>query len=307
MQASWPRCVETRDPTPADCLGPPPPPSRFHAAGSVSLVPFALRWLQAELPGLAGQPQDAVQPMYSLLGWCQQQREEAEAGGGGCTAMALGTSHAARLSLCAARCLHSAYRLPLPHFLCKVRYPDCLSAPVCCALGRGAPEPGPVARTAPQGGLWAGGEARQVRFALRAARCCSVRGAHSHCCMHKPAAVAPVAADSFVCMWQDERCWAATLLQAAPVPLSSLAAQPAVEGGCRPAGRVVAGKQRARLLAGWDGRARAGLPHAMYPAVEATCAVWVMPTACQPAPPPPHTGGARAAVVGRCGGSAAQL
>lgn len=136
--------------------------------------------------------------MYSLLGWCQQQWEEAEAGGGGCTAMALGTSHAARLSLCAARCLHSAYRLPLPHFLCKVRYPDCLSAPVCCALGRGAPEPGPVARTAPQGGLWAGGEARQVRFALRAARCCSVRGAHSHCCMHKPAAVAPVAADSFV-------------------------------------------------------------------------------------------------------------
>ena len=45
----------------------------FCGAGAGSLVPFALRWLQAELPGLAGQDQEGIQAQYKLLDWCRQQ------------------------------------------------------------------------------------------------------------------------------------------------------------------------------------------------------------------------------------------
>lgn len=64
-------------------------PTRPHCvpAGGVSLVPFALRWLQAELPGLAGQVQESIAAHYSLLEWCRRQRELVAAEGAGSLAM----------------------------------------------------------------------------------------------------------------------------------------------------------------------------------------------------------------------------
>ncbi|GAB4820163.1 hypothetical protein N2152v2_007209 [Parachlorella kessleri] len=54
-------------------------PNKGQGAGS--LVPFALRWLQAELPGLAGQDQEGIQAQYRLLDWCRQQAATAKAAG----------------------------------------------------------------------------------------------------------------------------------------------------------------------------------------------------------------------------------
>lgn len=68
---------------PSDCLlnstqwGPVP----LFCAGSLSLVPFALRWLEAELPGLAGQMQQSVDSFYSLMHWTGQEAAAAAAAG----------------------------------------------------------------------------------------------------------------------------------------------------------------------------------------------------------------------------------
>lgn len=46
---------------------------RTTPTGLVSLVPFAMRWISAQLPGLLGRAAYAVDELYKLAAQCQQQ------------------------------------------------------------------------------------------------------------------------------------------------------------------------------------------------------------------------------------------
>ena len=49
-------------------------------AGPSSKIPFALRWLEAELPYFLGKPKDAMERMYGLLEHCRLELDGCQSG-----------------------------------------------------------------------------------------------------------------------------------------------------------------------------------------------------------------------------------
>ena len=52
----------------------------YLCAGPSSKVPFALRWLEAELPYFLGKPKDAMERMYGLLEHCRLESDRCQSG-----------------------------------------------------------------------------------------------------------------------------------------------------------------------------------------------------------------------------------
>jgi hypothetical protein len=116
-------------------------------------VPFALRWLHAQLPALLGRPKEGGEQLYSLLELCRRQEE----------------SSSAAASAAAPGAKHSLF--PVPELLvpCQARnrnphpYYQLL---FCWGARWRAAAAGAVGQPAGDGGLRAGEPPRQVRKLL---------------------------------------------------------------------------------------------------------------------------------------------